>query len=176
MAPLLHTKRLRLRAVTRADQQKVFEGLSHPEVIAYYGVSYTTYEDTAAQMDWYEQGHENNTGYFWVMEHALTHDFIGVVGLYNIQATHHNGELGYWILPAFWNQGYTTEALAAVIHFTQTELKLHRIYAEIELENTASLHLMKRLGFDHEGTKTDCEYKNGRYISLSLWAKIFPEN
>jgi ribosomal-protein-alanine N-acetyltransferase len=40
------------------------------------------------------------------------------------------------------------------------------VHADVEPENAASLHLLEKLGFAHEGTLRDVEYKDGRYISL----------
>ena len=34
---------------------------------------------------------------------------------------------------------------------------------------------MKKLGFTYEGTMTECEFKNGKYISLAMYAKINSE-
>ncbi len=31
---------------------------------------------------------------------------------------------------------------------------------------------MTKLDFNHEGTMEDCELKNGKYISLDIYAKI----
>ena len=176
MTPPLCTERLYLRNVVPQDQLKVFEGLSHPEVIKHYGVSYATFEATAAQMEWYQTQQDNRSGYFWVLEQATSGQFMGIAGIYFINWQHRSGELGYWLLPEFWNQGYATEALDAILKHMQTEVKLHRIAAEIETANTTSVQLLKRIGFSYEGTKVDVEIKDGKYISLSLWAKIFPEN
>jgi ribosomal-protein-alanine N-acetyltransferase len=62
----LHTERLLLRPVESADQQKVFEGFSHPEVTRYFDITYPTFESTAVQMEWYANNRKENTGYAWV--------------------------------------------------------------------------------------------------------------
>ena len=40
--PTIKTSRFRLRQFTDADLENVFKGLSHPEVIKYYGVSFNS--------------------------------------------------------------------------------------------------------------------------------------
>ena len=47
--PILKTERLLLRQFVDTDLENVFKGLSHPEIIKYYGVSYQTLEATKAQ-------------------------------------------------------------------------------------------------------------------------------
>lgn len=164
---------IRLRGVLRSDQQKVFEGLSHPEIIKYYGVSYTTFEDTAKQMDWYEKNLVEETGLVWVIEHASTNEFMGIFGLYHIDTKNRNAEIGYWLFPQFQGKGYASQTLQLVLSFASTALNLHRIYADVETENSASARLVARNNFNLEGTKVDCEFKNNRFISLQQWAILF---
>ena len=52
--PVLKSERLILRQIRQDDIQNIFKGLSHPEVIAYYGVSYKSLEETQEQIDWYK--------------------------------------------------------------------------------------------------------------------------
>lgn len=51
--PVLTTGRLLLRRFQPDDIESVYQGLSHPEVIRHYGVSYDSLEATKEQMDWY---------------------------------------------------------------------------------------------------------------------------
>lgn len=48
--PTIKTERLLLRQFADSDLENVFKGLSHPEVIKYYGVSFQTLEATKEQM------------------------------------------------------------------------------------------------------------------------------
>ena len=50
-------------------------------------------------------------------------------------------------------------------------MHLKRIEAEVETENGMSKRVLKKLQFAHEGTKKDCEIKNGQYISLDIYAE-----
>ncbi len=174
IAPVLYSQRLVLRAVTRNDQQKVFEGLSNPDIIKYFGISYSTFEDTSKQIDWYEKSQNENTGQAWAI--IFNEQFVGIIGIYNVNWQHQNAETGYWIFPEYWNQGITTEALQTVLHHAQTDLKLHRICADVEPEHIASKALLHKCGFEHEGTKRECERKDGVYINLETWSVLFPEN
>ena len=49
-------------------------------------------------------------------------------------------------------KGYMIEALDFAINIIFTELKLHRIEANIMPRNRASIKLVKKLGFNYEGT------------------------
>jgi ribosomal-protein-alanine N-acetyltransferase len=62
--------------------------------------------------------------------------------------------------------------MVAVVEYWQKERNLHRLEAFVEVGNEASSKLLEKTGFRYEGTMTDCELKNGRYISLHIYALI----
>lgn len=168
----LYTARLLLRPVEPADQQKIFEGFSHPKVTRYFDITYPTLESTAVQMEWYANNRKENSGYAWVVCDKLSLEFMGVFSLYFINIKHQRAELGYWLLPPFWNKGYGTEILTAILHHAKTDLNLHRIAAEVEQENTASIQLLEKNGFERDGILRDYENKNGRFQNLEIWSVL----
>ncbi|GEO07425.1 N-acetyltransferase [Adhaeribacter aerolatus] len=170
--PALTTNRLVLRQILPTDQMQVYQGLSHPEVVRYYGVEYHSYPDTSEQMKWYQQLYKNNTGLWWGITLPEQNELIGACGYYNLQAQHRKAELGYWLIPQFWRQGLMQEALQKIIPYGLQELNLHRIEAYVETENQASGQLLQGLGFQHEGLLRDTEIKQGRFISLNIFALL----
>lgn len=172
MFPELSTRRLLLQQIVPDDQPFIFEGLSHPEVISYYGVSYQTLEETGRQMEWYRTMVTTGTGIPWKMVLKETGDKIGVISVYFFKPEHRKAELGFWLLPHYWGKGYALEALHRIIKYWQQERRLHRMEAFVETENRASNKLLQRAGFRYEGTMHDCEIKNGRFVSLAIYALI----
>jgi len=170
--PELRTARFRLTPFTAADRPKVFEGLSHPEVVRYYGVSYDSPEATQAQMDWYAELYATGTGRWWAIRPHAERDLIGACGLNNWQATHRRAELGFWLLPAFWRMGVMSQVLPVALDHGFSAMNLHRVEAFVETENRASRGLLRKIGFTHEGTMRDCEIKTGRFLSLEVWARL----
>ncbi|MEM6906681.1 MAG: GNAT family N-acetyltransferase, partial [Pseudomonadota bacterium] len=74
-------------------------------------------------------------------------EFIGIVGYKQEVA-----EIGYWVGPPFWNTGYATESVAAVIaHVFQTE-NIAAINAGFFVDNPASGAVLEKLGFRWIGT------------------------
>ncbi len=59
--------------------------------------------------------------------------------------------LGYQMDYRYINNGYATEALQAMLKIAFTQMKLHRIEANIMPENEASRAVTKNLGFTEEG-------------------------
>lgn len=172
MFPELTTERFRLVQVTADDQQFLFKGLSDPVTMPYYGIYFTTFEETAKQIEWYQKNWEEGTGINWKIVNKNTNDNIGVISVYNYKPEHRKAELGYWLLPEYWQQGIASEVIRPVIKYWQDNKDLHRLEAFIETENAASVRLLEKAGFTCEGTMRDCEIKFGRFISLYIYALI----
>jgi len=64
------------------------------------------------------------------------------------------------------------EAMQQICDFGFNKLGLHRIEGFVESDNINCKRAMSKLDFQHEGTMKDCEIKNGKFISLDIYAKI----
>ncbi len=173
MLPItLTTPRLTLREVENTDQEMIFKGFSNPEITKFMEVTYATFEATAEQMDWYKTNRLNGTGCAWTVINNQQ-QFIGVVSAYYINQKHKRCEIGYWFFPEYWGQGYAKESIVAMLNCLSTQFNMHRIAAEVEPENTASIALLKRLDFKQEALLKDFEFRNNQFADLTIWAKIF---
>jgi ribosomal-protein-alanine N-acetyltransferase len=95
-----------------------------------------------------------------------------VIGLYNWVKKHRRIELGNWLLPHYQRKGIMSEGLAPVFDYVYNQLDINRIEAIIESGNHASIKLMKKLKFVHEGTMRQAEIKNGHFIDLIMYARL----
>jgi ribosomal-protein-alanine N-acetyltransferase len=174
--PVLTTGRLLLREILPEDIGHVFRGLSHPEVIKHYAVSYNTLQATQEQMDWYANMIKKDIGKCWAICSADNTIFYGIATLVFWEKDHRKAETGYWIFPEFWGNGIISEDMQTIIDFGFNKMNLHRIAAESEDDNAGSIAVLKKLGFEYEGTKRECEIKDGRFINLDQYAKLKKEN
>jgi len=62
--------------------------------------------------------------------------------------------LGYWIGRPYWGRGFGTEAVAELAERAFKMYPHGRIGAGVFRENTASLRVLRKLGFNAVGTKT----------------------
>ncbi|MDQ4140324.1 MAG: GNAT family N-acetyltransferase, partial [Bacteroidota bacterium] len=175
MFPNIYTERLVLRQILQDDIEQVFKGLSDERVVRYYGVFYDTLAATQAQINWYYALFAQQTGIWWGLCTANNPELIGACGINNISRQHGKAELGFWLMPAYWNQGYMYEAVDACLDFVFNELRLHRLEAYVETLNHASAALLQKLRFQHEGTLRDYEYKNGKYITIAIYSRLCTE-
>jgi ribosomal-protein-alanine N-acetyltransferase len=78
--------------------------------------------------------------------------------------------LGYGGVSAYAGQGYMTEAVKLVVREAFGPLKLHRLEANIQPDNTASIALVKRCGFEKEGFSPRYLKIAGRWRDHERWA------
>ena len=170
--PVLATDRLLLREFVDTDLENVFIGLSHPGIIKYYGVSYRTLEETKAQMKFFADLRKDETGIWWAICSPDNKIFYGAGGLNGLIKQHRKAEIGFWLLADHWGKGIITEAIPLIWKYGFHELGLHRIEAIVETENSQCKRLVEKLSFELEGTLKECEIKNGKFISLDVYAKF----
>lgn len=60
-------------------------------------------------------------------------------------------EIGYWVGAAFWNQGYGTEAVRALVNYAFTELGHEALVAGSRVTNPASRRVLEKCGFRWTG-------------------------
>jgi RimJ/RimL family protein N-acetyltransferase len=75
---------------------------------------------------------------------------VGAAGIAGIDWTRGRGELGYWVRVSAMGHGYATEAVTALTDLALTQLGLQQLQARVAEGNTASEHLLMRLGFVEE--------------------------
>ena len=170
--PILQTERLLLRQFVDTDLEKVFKGLSHPEIIKYYGVSYQTLEATKEQMTFFADLEKNGTGIWWAVCSIYNKTFYGAGGLNSLNKEHKKAEIGFWLISDFWGKGIMKEAMPLICNYGFNNLGLHRIEGIVETENKNCKNAIAKLNFKHEGTMKECEVKNGKFISLDIYAMV----
>lgn len=170
----LNTERLLLRPIVYNDIENIYKGLSHPEIIKYYGVSYKTLKETEQQMLFYADLIKNGTGIWFAICSLDNNTFYGAGGLNSLSSEHKKAEIGFWLLTEFWGQGMMTESMPKICNYGFNQLGLHRIEGLVETDNLNCKKAMNKLNFKYEGTMNDCEIKNGKFISLDIYAKLKP--
>lgn len=89
-----------------------------------------------------------------------------------VNAAHGHAELGYFLDPSAWNQGYATEAARAMLRLGFEALGLHRIFAVHFGGNPASGKVMKKAGMRHEGCRRQHVKKNGAFVDIEQYGVL----
>lgn len=174
MFPVLKTDRLLLRQIHHADQGKIFEGLSHPEVTKFYGISFESYNETRAQMDWFSYLEKTRTGLWWAVCSADNSIFYGAGGFNNIDAAGKKAEAGFWLLPEFWRKGILKEALPVMIEYGFKNLGLSRVEGFVDSAHTACKNALHNLKFRYEKTVAS-RLKSGKFINIDVFSFLMEQ-
>ncbi len=87
-----------------------------------------------------------------------------------IRGRFQNGSLGYAAFMPTAGQGYMTAGLRLVLRHAFGALRLHRLDAQIQPGNSASISLVRRLGFRLEGYSPDLLFIDGAWRDHERWA------
>ncbi|WP_422086022.1 GNAT family N-acetyltransferase [Variovorax sp.] len=107
---------------------------------------------------------------FLVCRHA-DDCLVGVFNITNIvRGAFQSGYLGYYVFAGHERQGLMRKGLEEVVRFAFQDLKLHRLEANIQPTNVASIALVKACGFMQEGYSPRYLNINGRWCDHERWA------
>ncbi len=60
-------------------------------------------------------------------------------------------EIGYFLKPSAWGQGYATEVCKRMLQFAFQEASLNEVVASVDANNVASKNVLEKSGFRHLG-------------------------
>jgi ribosomal-protein-alanine N-acetyltransferase len=101
---------------------------------------------------------------------------VGVVNLSQIfRKGFQNAYLGYYGMAAFARQGLMTEAVRLAVYYAFDEIGLHRLEANIQPTNLASIALIRRVGFRKEGFSPRYLRINDVWCDHERWALLTDE-
>jgi len=170
----LQTDRLNFRQVSADDIHNIHELHSLPETDRFntLGIPETIQVTEKVINEWLVgQNAQPQTLYVFCLDLIDTKQFIGLIALNIGKPMYKTAEVWFKIHPGHWNKGYTTEALAKLIHFGFKELGIHRIEAGCAVENIASVKVLEKAGMKKEGMKRKIlpirgEWKDNYFYAL----------
>ena len=80
-----------------------------------------------------------------------------------------DGEIGFMLHGDYCNKGIMTEAIRQMCTIALCDLPIERITANIFLPNTASMQVLRKNGFVHEGTMKRAIIKNDLIYDLCIF-------
>lgn len=166
----LITRRLRLRLIREGDVEGLWPYVSDPEFPKLMSwAAHTDRSQTLAVVRGMRERFAAGREITWVIEQAG--QIAGCIGLntleYEVRAWRvDRAELGYWLAPALWNQGFITEAAHEVVRCGFERLALHKVTVGCLVENVGSRRVIEKLGFRPVGRLEDDVWRDGRWWSM----------
>ena len=101
---------------------------------------------------------------------------VGAINLSQIfRGIFQNSYLGYYIGAEFAGKGLMTEAIDLILRFAFKDLKLHRIEANVQPHNLASIAVLRKNNFTKEGFSRKYLKIGGKWRDHERWAIIAEE-
>src|SRR5690348_8519388 len=121
----------------------------------------------------YVEDQRNDLAYAFLIFRSDDDALVGGLTLANIRrGVAQAGSIGYWVGAPFARQGYMTAALRALMPFSFTTLRLHRLEAACIPSNVASISLLEKAGFKREGCARSYLCINGQWQDHLLYARL----
>lgn len=170
--PVLHTPRLDLVEIKQSHRPDLFRLFSNPEVTRFYNVATLTEESSAQKfIDHFQNRYKDKAAIRWGIALKEQENIIGTLGFNNF--THnHRANIGYDLLPQYWNKGLMQEALSTVLDFGFKQLYINRVEAEVMQGNKASEKVLEKLHFVKEGVLRDWMYFEGRHFDMTMFSLL----
>jgi ribosomal-protein-alanine N-acetyltransferase len=138
-----------VRPVTRCDAAELIR--ANAESRAYHAPWVQPFTDAEGFDDWFS-GLATDARVSLLARDAFSGGIVGVFNLSQIfMRGFRNAYLGYYGMVGFARRGLMTEALRLTIRYAFDEIGLHRLEANIQPANLASIALVRRVGFRKEG-------------------------
>ena len=163
----LETERLIIRDYEENDREAYFRLKNDPQTMYYLQDIYmSTREESDAEFDTVleDSKKEQRTFYFLHIELKDSHKQVGSIG-YTVKDRTPMGKMvhaGYFTYPAFWNNGYVTEAFQKVLEFAFLEDQVYRVTTGCLADNIGSEKVMIKCGLVKEAEHVDWEWHDGR--------------
>jgi ribosomal-protein-alanine N-acetyltransferase len=165
--------------MTRADAEGWFAYLRDPRVTLLTSYSVTDLSDIDTILRSYEDLRKTGTAARWAILNDLDGSLIGQTSFYLWDETNHLAELGFDLAPLYWNRNITTRAAALVIQWAFSRPAIHRVQAVVNTQNSGSLRVLSKLGFQIERTLPSyriCAGHPADYFMLGLTNDAFRDS
>ena len=176
---MIEGKKVRIRALQKSDIAEIMKWINDPEVKSNLLMRYPVSQYQEER--WIETalGTDNQRNKTFALE---TKDgvYLGGIGLHKIDWENSNAEVGIVIgKKEYWNKGYGTDAMLAILDFGFNQMNLHRIYLRVFEFNQRGIRSYEKCGFKKEGILRHDRYREGRYydtIMMGILKEEFRQN
>ena len=171
MLPELTTERLILQETQLEDAPFLEAYQNSPEHWELQAVEPIHFADGVKRVKGYMKFRgkgANRRLYDFVARTKDTNVFIGQVSIERSSPA--LASIGFSVAREHRGQGFAAEMASRIIAFGFDVLDLHRISADVAIQNTVCRHIMEKIGMSFEGAARDCIWAQGRWWTEAKYA------
>ena len=170
---LLESTRLRLRPLEERDREALFAIYSDEQSAALDDwVPFTSVAEADALIRSAQEKAATKEELRLGIETTHNGRLVGSCGLFGFDEWNSKCMLYYQVCLQERNNGYATEAVAALIDYAFGPLGANRVEAYITPGNDASIRVLEKCGFANEGLLREMEFYKGRFWDGIAMAKL----
>ncbi len=170
----ISTPRLQIRNLKLTDLPDFHVYRSNPEVTKYQGFDVMTFEQ-AEEFIRKQLNKKFGKAGEWVqyaIESTATGKLIGDCAIKLDEYDTRIAEVGITISHIEQQKGFAKEVLLGILHFLFDINKIHRVVETVDAENSASISLLKSIGFREEGYFIENIFFKGKWGSEFQYAML----
>ena len=158
----IETDRLILRQFSTEDADSMYNNWAKdPEVTKYLIWPYhKSVEVSKGVLSEWIPLYAQDDYYQWAIVLKMSDEAIGSIAVVLKDDAVEMVHIGYCIGRKWWNQGITSEALAALVRFFFDEVGVNRIESRHDPRNPNSGKVMTKCGLKYEGTHREADWNN----------------
>ena len=170
----LSTPRLLLREFQEDDWRATHPYEANPEVVRYLSYSVRTPEESQDYIRMVMGMARETPRLVYDFAVVLREDnqLIGRCGMKVHDPELREAMLWYVLNPAHWGKGYIPEAARALLDFAFGTLGLHRVFADCDPRNPASVRVMEKLGMRQEAHFRENVFYKGEWCDSLIYAVL----
>jgi ribosomal-protein-alanine N-acetyltransferase len=153
---LIYTEHLGMRFITKADLKYLQSIDKDPVVKKFFPEGTLTDEEIREFINECIVSCENKHLPCLVIFRLKDDDFVGEAYFGQLETGEY--KVGYLLHKKYWNKGYATEILEALLTWAKTNIDAEYIVALADQDNGASFRVMEKCGMKY--------YKDGRYLNM----------
>ncbi|MEM7319080.1 MAG: GNAT family N-acetyltransferase [Pseudomonadota bacterium] len=138
MPDRIDTERLLLRPIMLEDAEDLHAFFSDPLAMRYFGNLHHRFDETEKWVHRTLRSPRNSCREYALVIHGTV---IGKAGIWDAP------ELGFFLRRDQWGKGLMSEALSALVPHLFAQMEITEMRADVDPDNAASLHLLKKHGF-----------------------------
>jgi RimJ/RimL family protein N-acetyltransferase len=156
-------KKVRIRAIEKTDIDEIMKWINDREVMDNLLMRYpvSRYQEEKRIERTLEGSDERNKVFAIETKEGV---YLGGIGLHRITWENRNAEVGIVIgKKEYWNKGYGSDAMIAILDFAFNRMNLHRVYLRVFSFNQRGIRSYEKCGFTKEGVLREDLYAQGKY-------------
>ncbi|MSP53069.1 MAG: N-acetyltransferase [Gammaproteobacteria bacterium] len=133
-------------------------------------------EHSRMWVSWAHYNWQTQRQYDFVIDDVNTGEFLGGIGLLEVDFNNKCAKLGYWLGTPHTGKGFTTQAAGLIMEFARNELALEKLIIRVAEDNLPSIAIAKKLGAVLAYIEPTQEFHNDHWQDVWVYELPLVEN